>query len=95
MNRKASIDSLGNGRRAVLVSLFMGFIFPNLALRLKPILTRQAACWQYEMHLGDCTGKPRRKGKWHGQPVGYPNHHVAYGIAPREMFFDVFHINYF
>ena len=33
------IDSLGNARRAVCVCLFMGFIFPNLALRLKPILT--------------------------------------------------------
>jgi hypothetical protein len=33
------IDSLGNGRRAVRVGLFMGFIFPNYALRLKPILT--------------------------------------------------------
>jgi hypothetical protein len=40
MVRTDCIDSLGNGRRAVLVGLFMGFIFPNLALRLKPILTR-------------------------------------------------------
>jgi hypothetical protein len=33
------MDALGNARRAVRVCLFMGFIFPNLALRLKPILT--------------------------------------------------------
>jgi hypothetical protein len=42
------IDSLGNARRVVRVGLFMSFIFPNLALSLKPILTRQAVCWQYD-----------------------------------------------
>src|ERR1039458_6140326 len=36
MVRTDCIDSLSNGRRAVLVGLFMGFIFSNLALRLKP-----------------------------------------------------------